>query len=88
MGFGKREHDGHRRRALLRVLHGQSAEYVGGRGGSTGTGEIGDGAGNVVTAEPGIYIPGRFGVRIEDMVLVTEDGYSSFTHAPKDLLIL
>lgn len=45
-------------------------------------------AGNVVTAEPGIYIPGQFGVRIEDMVYVTEDGYYNFTKCKKELIIL
>lgn len=45
-------------------------------------------AGNVVTAEPGIYIPGEFGVRIEDMVLVTESGYYYFTKCKKELIIL
>lgn len=44
--------------------------------------------GNIVTVEPGIYIPGEFGVRIEDMVLVTEDGCQNFTKCPKELLIL
>ncbi|MBE6827189.1 MAG: aminopeptidase P family protein [Ruminococcaceae bacterium] len=45
-------------------------------------------AGNVVTAEPGIYIPGKFGVRIEDMILVTENGYRNLTQCPKELIIL
>lgn len=45
-------------------------------------------AGNVVTVEPGIYVAGRFGVRIEDMVLITKDGYRNFTAAPKELLVL
>ena len=45
-------------------------------------------AGAVVTAEPGIYLPGRFGVRIEDMILVTDDGPVDITAAPKELLVL
>lgn len=44
--------------------------------------------GNVVTAEPGIYIPGKFGVRIEDMVCVTEDGYRNFTKCEKELIVI
>lgn len=43
-------------------------------------------AGQVVTAEPGIYISGRYGCRIEDMLLVTADGSHNFTHSPKDLI--
>ena len=42
----------------------------------------------VLTAEPGIYLPGKFGVRIEDMLLITEDGCRNLTAAPKELLIL
>ena len=42
-------------------------------------------AGNVVSCEPGIYIPGVGGVRIEDMVLVTDDGRERLTNATKDL---
>ena len=45
-------------------------------------------AGNIVTDEPGIYIPGSFGVRIEDMLLVTENGNTNLTLAPKELIIL
>ncbi|MCL2507811.1 MAG: Xaa-Pro peptidase family protein [Oscillospiraceae bacterium] len=44
--------------------------------------------GNVVTVEPGIYMPGRFGVRIEDMALVTEDGYENLTGCTKELLVV
>ena len=43
---------------------------------------------SVVTCEPGIYLPGKFGVRIEDTVLVTEDGYRNFCHLTKDLIVL
>jgi len=42
----------------------------------------------VCTIEPGIYLPGKFGVRIEDFVVITEDGCENITKAPKDLLIL
>ena len=42
--------------------------------------------GNVVTVEPGVYLPGRFGVRIEDLVLVTDDGHDVLTKFPKSLL--
>lgn len=44
--------------------------------------------GMVVTAEPGIYLPGRFGVRIEDMLLITKDGYENFYTADKDIIII
>ncbi len=44
--------------------------------------------GAVCSAEPGIYLPGKFGVRIEDVVIVTEDGCENITHSPKELIIL
>jgi len=46
------------------------------------------GVGDVVTVEPGIYLEGRFGVRIEDMVLITESGCRNFTKSEKQLISL
>ena len=43
-------------------------------------------AGNVVTVEPGVYLPGRFGVRIEDLVVVTEAGADVISTSRKDLV--
>jgi Xaa-Pro aminopeptidase len=45
-------------------------------------------AGAVISAEPGIYLPGRFGVRIEDVVFITEDGCENITNLAKQLIIL
>lgn len=44
--------------------------------------------GAVLSAEPGIYLPGKFGVRIEDVICLTETGCENLTHMPKELLIL
>ena len=44
--------------------------------------------GMVFSVEPGIYLPGRFGVRVEDLVLVTEGGCEVLNHADKDLRIV
>ena len=43
------------------------------------------GAGNVVTVEPGVYLPGEFGVRIEDLVIVGDDGPEILSGFPKEL---
>jgi Xaa-Pro aminopeptidase len=43
--------------------------------------------GNIVTVEPGIYLPGRFGVRIEDLVAVTDDGARVLTSFDKQLTV-
>ena len=45
-------------------------------------------AGTVISAEPGIYLPGRYGVRIEDIVYVTDNGCENITNLAKELLIL
>ena len=45
-------------------------------------------AGAVCSAEPGIYIPGRFGVRIEDVMVIRENGAEIITKAPKELMVL
>lgn len=44
--------------------------------------------GMVFSIEPGIYLPGKFGVRIEDLVLVTEDGCEVLNKYPKDLIVV
>ena len=43
-------------------------------------------AGNVLTVEPGLYLPGEFGIRIEDLVAVTGDGHEVMTGFPKELV--
>ena len=50
---------------------------------ATAEGELA--AGNVVTVEPGVYVAGDVGVRIEDLVLVTEDGHEVLSALPKRL---
>ncbi len=44
--------------------------------------------GAVISAEPGIYLPGKLGVRIEDVILIKPHGCESLTQAPKELLVL
>lgn len=44
--------------------------------------------GATVTVEPGVYLPGRFGIRIEDVIAITADGHENLTPLAKDLLVL
>ena len=44
--------------------------------------------GAVISAEPGIYLPGKFGVRIEDVMMLRHDGAEVITRAPKELIVL
>ena len=44
--------------------------------------------GAVLSAEPGVYLPGRFGVRIEDVLILREGGCEDITRSPKDLIVL
>jgi Xaa-Pro aminopeptidase len=45
-------------------------------------------AGNVVTVEPGVYLPGKFGIRIEDLVVVEQDSIRILTSLPKALRVV
>ena len=45
-------------------------------------------AGAVITVEPGVYLPGVGGVRLEDYGVVTEDGYEPFTQSTHDLVVI
>lgn len=45
-------------------------------------------AGNITSIEPGIYLPDKFGIRIEDVCIVTENGNENISSVPKDLIIL
>lgn len=45
-------------------------------------------AGVIMTVEPGIYIPDKFGVRIEDMVIITDTSYENLSGSPKELIII
>ena len=51
-------------------------------------GEVVMESGMVSSAEPGIYLPGKFGVRIEDVVIFTPDGCENITKSPKNLIII
>jgi len=67
--------------------HGVGLEvHEGPRLASTSEDELREG--NVVTVEPGVYLPGRLGVRIEDLVLVTAEGHRNLSGLPKDLQLV
>ena len=51
-------------------------------------GETALAAGQIVTVEPGVYVPGRIGVRIEDLVVVTDEGNEVLSSIPKDLTVV
>ena len=53
-----------------------------------GRNENGMPVGAVASAEPGIYLPGKFGVRIEDVVIFREGGCENITKSPKNLIIV
>jgi Xaa-Pro aminopeptidase len=78
---GHAEHFGHG------LGHGVGLEvHEGPRLAKTAEGELA--AGNVVTIEPGVYLPGEMGVRIEDLVAVTESGHEVFSSLPKGLTVV
>jgi Xaa-Pro aminopeptidase len=78
---GHEEHFGHG------LGHGVGLEvHEAPRIGKSGDGELE--VGNAVTVEPGVYVPGEFGVRIEDLVIVTEGEPRMLTGFPKDLVTI
>jgi Xaa-Pro aminopeptidase len=96
-GAGCAEVDGVARRLIEEAGHGQRFGHGLGHGvglevheeprlGKTAEGELA--SGTTVTIEPGVYLPGRFGVRIEDLVAVTDDGCEILTGFTKSLVTL
>jgi Xaa-Pro aminopeptidase len=80
-GGGHAEHFGHG------LGHGVGLEvHEGPRVAKTAEGELA--AGNVVTIEPGVYLPGEMGVRIEDLTVVTVEGCEVFSSLPKELMVV
>jgi Xaa-Pro aminopeptidase len=94
-GAERREVDGVARRIIEEAGHGERFGHGLGHGVGleihedprlTRTSEGTLGAGNTVTIEPGVYLPGRIGVRIEDLVAVAEGGPEILTPFPKELV--
>ena len=80
-GAGQGDHFGHG------TGHGVGLEiHEGPRLATTSEDELVDG--NVVTVEPGVYLPGSLGVRIEDLVVVTADGHRNLSGLPKELQLV
>jgi len=44
--------------------------------------------GNVITVEPGIYAAGKFGMRLEDLGVITENGFEVFTKSTHDMVVI
>jgi Xaa-Pro aminopeptidase len=81
-GAGHAEHFGHG------VGHGVGLEIHEGPRLSRTAGEEPLRAGNVVTVEPGVYVPGRLGVRIEDLAVLRDGGCELLTALPKELTVV
>jgi Xaa-Pro aminopeptidase len=78
---------GHGERFGHGLGHGVGLEiHEGPRLAQTATGSLR--TGNTVSVEPGVYLPGEFGVRIEDLVAVTDDGCDILTGFTKELVTL
>ncbi len=97
-GPSGREVDGAAREVIERAGHGEHFGHGLGHGVgievhegprlSRTAGEQPLRAGNVLTVEPGVYIPGRFGVRIEDLLVLTDRGPLVLTGLPKELTVV
>lgn len=94
-GAERREVDGVARRIIEEAGHGERFGHGLGHGVGLEIHEdprltrVAEGAlseGNTVTIEPGVYLPGSFGVRIEDLVAITADGPEVLTAFPKELV--
>jgi Xaa-Pro aminopeptidase len=96
-GAERREVDGVARRIIDAAGHGERFGHGLGHGVGLEIHEdprltrVAEGAlneGNTLTIEPGVYLPGRFGVRIEDLVAITRDGPEVLTAFPKELVTI